>query len=137
MSEAPQETTNQRTYNPIFGVAGVLLGAALATFLGRLLSVGIADLRGALHLDFAAASWIGTSYNMGLMFIGPFSVYLGGLLGPRRVLLTCAGLFSIFCLLMPFAAHFSFLITLVVLAGLTAGTFYPLSLACCRRNFPQ
>src|ERR1700744_6575393 len=103
MSEAPQETTNQRTYNPIFGVAGVLLGAALATFLGRLLSVGIADLRGALHLDFDAASWIGTSYNMGLMFIGPFSVYLGGLLGPRRVLLTAATIFTLLGVVMPFS----------------------------------
>jgi DHA2 family multidrug resistance protein len=137
MPELPQEKVHERTYHPAFGIAGVLLGAALATFLGRLLSVGIADLRGALHLDFDAASWIGTSYNMGLMFIGPFSVYLGGLLGPRRVLLTCAGLFSIFCLLLPFAAHFSLLITLLVLAGLTAGTFYPLSLSFILRNLPQ
>jgi MFS transporter, DHA2 family, multidrug resistance protein len=137
MPELPQEKAHERTYHPAFGIAGVLLGAALATFLGRLLSVGIADLRGALHLDFDAASWIGTSYNMGLMFIGPFSVYLGGLLGPRRVLLTCAGLFSIFCLLMPFAAHFSLFITLLVLAGLTAGTFYPLSLSFILRNLPQ
>jgi DHA2 family multidrug resistance protein len=137
MPELPQEKAHVRTYHPAFGIAGVLLGAALATFLGRLLTVGIADLRGALHLDFDAASWIGTSYNMGLMFIGPFSVYLGGLLGPRRVLLTCAGLFSIFCLLMPFAAHFSLLITLLVLAGLTAGTFYPLSLSFILRNLPQ
>ncbi|MGD0445883.1 MAG: MFS transporter [Edaphobacter sp.] len=135
MPEVLQEKA--QTYSPIFGVAGVLLGAALATFLGRLLSVGIADLRGALHLDFDAAAWIGTSYNMGLMFIGPFSVYLGGLLGPRRVLLACAGIFTILCLLMPFVAHFSLLITLLVLAGLTAGTFYPLSLSFILRNIPQ
>ncbi len=134
MPELPQEKA--RTYHPAFGIAGVLLGAALATFLGRLLSVGIADLRGSLHFDFDAASWIGTSYNMGLMFIGPFSVYLGGLLGPRRVLLACAVLFSIFCLLMPFAAHLPLLITLLVLAGLTAGTFYPLSLSFILRNLP-
>ncbi len=77
MPEATQ-TKSASAFHPVLGVAGVLLGAALATFLGRLLSVGAADLRGALHLDFDAASWIGTTYNMGLMFIGPFSVY------PRR-----------------------------------------------------
>jgi MFS transporter, DHA2 family, multidrug resistance protein len=137
MPELPGEKAAERTYHPAFGIVGVLLGAALATFLGRLLSVGIADLRGALHVDFDAASWIGTSYNMGLMFIGPFSVYLGGLLGPRRVLLACAVLFSIFCFLMPFVAHFPLLITLLVLAGLTAGTFYPLSLSFILRNLPQ
>jgi MFS transporter, DHA2 family, multidrug resistance protein len=137
MPESPQGKAQERTYHPAFGIAGVLLGAGLATFLGRLLSVGIADLRGALNLDFDAASWIGTSYNMGMMFIGPFSVYLGGLVGPRRVLLACAGLFSCFCLLMPFVAHFSLLITLLLLAGLTAGTFYPLSLSFILRNIPQ
>ncbi|WP_433971505.1 MFS transporter [Tunturiibacter lichenicola] len=137
MSEAPQENASGRIYNPYLGIAGVLLGAALATFLGRLLSVGIADLRGALHLDFDAASWIGTSYNMGLMFIGPFSVYLGGLLGPRRVLLACAAIFSVLCAFMPFATHYSLLITLLVLAGLAAGTFYPLSLSFILRNIPQ
>jgi len=97
MPEAPQENAHERIYHPAFGIAGVLLGAALATFLGRLLSVGIADLRGALDLDFDEASWIGTSYSMGLMFVGPFSVYLGGLLGPRRVLLACAGSFVSSC----------------------------------------
>jgi DHA2 family multidrug resistance protein len=137
MPELPQENVHARTYHPAFGIAGVLLGAALATFLGRLLSVGIADLRGALHLDFDEASWIGTSYNMGMMFVGPFSVYLGGLLGPRRVLLACAGSFSIFCLVMPFATHFSLLIALLVAGGLTAGTFYPLSLSFILRNIPQ
>jgi DHA2 family multidrug resistance protein len=137
MSEVLQKQSQERTYYPTFGIAGVLLGAALATFLGRLLSVGIADLRGALHLDFDAASWIGTSYNMGLMFIGPFSVYLGGLLGPRRVLLACAGIFSILCILMPLTGHYSGLIALLVFAGLTAGTFYPLSLSFILRNIPK
>ncbi len=110
---------------PILGILGVLLGASLATFFGRLLSVGAPDLRGALRLDFDSASWISTSYNMGLMFIGPFSVYLGGLLGPRRVLLASAAVFSVLCLVMPFAGHLSVLIFLLVLAGMTAGTFYP------------
>src|SRR5260370_4597263 len=35
------------------------------------------------------------SYNASLMFIGPFSVYLGGLLGPRRILLFASGLFTV------------------------------------------
>jgi DHA2 family multidrug resistance protein len=109
----------------------------LATFLGRLISVGIADLRGALHLDFDSGSWVSTSYNMGLMFIGPFSVYLGGLLGARRVLLTCAGLFALVCFLLPLNPHLSIFIALLALAGLTAGTFYPLTLSFVLRNLPQ
>jgi hypothetical protein len=76
------------TTHPLLGVAGVLLGAMIATCTGRLMSVGLVDGRGALHLGVDEASWINTSFNASRMFIGPLSVYLGGLLGPRRVLLT-------------------------------------------------
>src|ERR1700728_2995336 len=136
MSETMQNESTP-VFHPILGVAGVLLGAALATFLGRLLSVGAADLRGALHLDYDAASWIGTTYNMGMMFIGPFSVFLGGLLGPRRVLLACAGIFTVVCALLPLGWPYPVLLTLLAVAGLTAGTFYPLSLSFILRNIPQ
>src|SRR5689334_6507555 len=73
--------------NPYVGSLGVFLGAGIATLNGRLISVGLPELRGALALGVDEASWIPTAYNMALMFIGPFSVYLGGLLGVRRVLL--------------------------------------------------
>jgi DHA2 family multidrug resistance protein len=79
--------------HPLLGVLGVLFGAMIATCTGRLISVGLSDLRGALHLGVDEASWIGTAFNAALMFIGPFSVYLGGLLGARRVLLACASVF--------------------------------------------
>jgi MFS transporter, DHA2 family, multidrug resistance protein len=122
---------------PMLGIGAVLLGASLATFFGRLLSVGAADIRGALGIDADSATWIGTSYNMGMMFIGPFSVYVGGLFGARRVLLVAAYIFTVACLVMPFAGHLGVLIALLVLAGLTAGTFYPLTLSFILRNLPQ
>lgn len=137
------DTTNAKpsappviTRHPVLGVFGVLLGAMVATCTGRLLSVGLADLRGALHLGVDEASWLGTAFNAALMFIGPFSVYLGGLLGPRRVLLACAGAFTVLSLLMPFASHLPVLLLLLVLAGLAAGTFYPLTLSFVLRNLP-
>ena len=125
------------TTHPVVGVLGVLLGAMIATCMGRLISVGLADLRGALHLGVDEASWIGTAFNAALMFIGPFSVYLGGLLGPRRVLLACAAIFSVISLLLPFAPNLPVMLVLLVLAGLTAGTFYPLTLSFVLRNLPM
>ncbi|HTV04480.1 MAG TPA: MFS transporter [Acidobacteriaceae bacterium] len=121
----------------MLGIFAVLLGASLATFFGRLLSVGADDLRGALGLSVDSSSWISTSYNMGMMFIGPFSVYVGGLLGPRRVLLWCASIFTAVSFFMPFAGHLSWLIAGLVIAGLTAGTFYPLTLSFILRNLPR
>jgi len=116
---------------PLLGVFGVLFGAIDATCTGRLISVGLSDLCGALHLGVDEASWIGTAFNAALMFIGPFSVYLGGSLGPRRVLLACASVFTLISLLLPFASSLPVLLVLLVLAGLTAGTFYPLTLIVC------
>ena len=124
------------TTHPLLGVAGVLLGAMIATCTGRLMSVGLADIRGALHLGVDEASWINTSFNASLMFIGPFSVYLGGLLGPRRVLLACAWIFTAVSFLIPFCHSLGAVITLLILAGLSAGTFYPLTLSFVLRSLP-
>ncbi len=125
------------TTHPLLGVFGVLLGAMIATCTGRLISVGLPDLRGALHFGVDEASWLGTAFNAALMFIGPFSVYLGGLLGPRRVLLACAAIFTLVCLLLPFAPSLPAMLALLVLAGLAAGTFYPLTLSFVLRNLPM
>jgi len=72
-----------------------------------------------------------------MMFVGPFSVYLGGLLGARRVLLACAGIFTLISILLPFAPSLPILLAMLVLAGLTAGTFYPLTLSFVLRSLPM
>src|ERR1700739_942956 len=131
------EASPALTAHPLLGVAGVLLGAMIATCTGRLMSVGLPDIRGALHLGVDEASWINTSFNASMMFIGPFSVYLGGLLGPRRVLLACACFFTGISLLIPLCHSFFMLIALLVLAGLSAGTFYPLTLSFVLRSLPM
>ena len=76
------------------------------------------------------------SVQRALMFIGPFTVYVGGLLGPRRVLLAAACCFTIICALLPLVHNYSLLITALVLAGLSSGTFYPLTLTFALRNIP-
>lgn len=124
------------TTHPLVGIFAVLLGAMIASFAGRLLSVGLTDLRGALHLGVDEASWLNTTFNAAMMFIGPFSVYLGGILGARRVLLACAACFTVISLLLPLSSGLPMMIVLLLLAGLTAGTFYPLTLAFILRNLP-
>src|ERR1043165_5767892 len=89
--------------NPYVGTFGVFLGAGIATLNGRLISVGLPDLRGALRLGVDEASWIPTAYNMAMMFIGPFSFFLGGLVGVRRVLVWSAAIFILCPLLLPFS----------------------------------
>src|SRR5712671_4718123 len=122
--------------NPYVGTLGVFLGAGIVTLNGRLISVGLPDLRGALGLGIDEASWIPTSYNMALMFMGPFSVYLGGLLGPRRVLLYSATIFILCSILLPFSPNLRVMLCLQVISGLSSGTFYPLTLSYALRALP-
>src|SRR6266404_1069540 len=124
------------SHSPLFGILGVVMGAGIVTLAGRLLTLGVADLRGHLGFSFDDGAWIGSAFNVALMFIGPFTVYLGGLLGPRRVLLTAASVFTLVSLALPFAQSYSVLIFLLILAGLSSGTFYPLTLTFALRNIP-
>src|SRR6266852_2798158 len=123
--------------NPYVGTLGVFLGAGIVTLNGRLISVGLPDLRGAMGLGIDEASWIPTAYNMALMFMGPFSVYLGGLLGPRRVLLYSATIFILCSILLPFSPNLGVMLALQVISGLSSGTFYPLTLTYALRSLPM
>lgn len=127
---------SELSQSPVLGILGVVMGAGIVTLTGRMLTLGLADLKGSLGISFDDGAWIGSAYNVALMFIGPFTVYIGGLLGPRRVLLAAAGFFTLFCALLPLIHSYSLLITALVLAGLTSGTFYPLTLTFALRNIP-
>src|SRR5246500_3910703 len=121
---------------PLVGILGVLIGAGLVTLTGRMLSLGLADLKGHLGISYDAGAWLDSAYNASIIFVGPFSVYIGGLLGPRRVLLFAAGIFAATCAFLPFIHSFSLLIAALIVAGLTSGTFYPLTLTFALRIAP-
>lgn len=121
---------------PLLGILGVIIGAGLVTLTGRMLSLGLADLKGHVGIGFDEGAWLDSAYNGALMFIGPFSVYLGGLLGPRRILLSAAGVFTLTCAFLPLIHSYSLLVAALIVAGLTSGTFYPLTLTFALRNIP-
>jgi len=124
------------SHSPVLGIVGVILGAGIVTLAGRLLSLGLADLKGNVGIGFDDGAWIPSAFNVALMFIGPFSVYLGGLLGPRRVLLYSAAVFTGISALLPLVHNYGFMIGLLAVAGLTSGTFYPLTLTFALKNIP-
>ncbi len=128
----PGELSN----SPVLGILGVVMGAGIVTLAGRLLSLGTADLKGSLGIGFDDGAWIGSAFNIALMFIGPFTVYLGGLLGARRVLIIAAAGFTLVNCLLPFVHTYNLLLVGLVLSGLTSGTFYPLTLSFALRNIP-
>src|SRR5215469_7410267 len=122
--------------SPLMGILGVITGAGVVTLTGRMISLGLADFKGHMGFSYDAGAWIGTAYDTGLMFIGPFSVFLGGLMGPRRILLTAAAIFTLLLIFLPFIHSYGLVIVTLGLAGLTSGTFYPLTLTFALRNIP-
>jgi MFS transporter, DHA2 family, multidrug resistance protein len=121
---------------PLLGILGVVTGAGVVTLTSRMISLGVPDFKGLRGFGYDESAWIGTAFDIGLMFIGPFTVYLGGLLGPRRVLLTAAALFTVLLIFLPLVHSYSLVIAMVLLSGLTSGTFYPLTLTFALRNIP-
>ena len=124
------------SHSPLLGILAVVMGAGLASLAGRLLSLGAADLRGHLGIGVDEGAWIGTAFNASTMFIGPLTVYLGAILGPRRVLLVCTCVFAIASACLPFAHSYPVLIVLLAIAGLSSGTFYPLTITFVLLNIP-
>ena len=125
------------TARPYIGILGVFLGAALATLNGRLLSVGLADLRGAKGFGFDEASWIPTALNMAMMFSGVFVIFVNTVLGLRRILLPCAAIFACASALLPLAPNYWSLAALVVVAGIFSGTFYSLTMTFVLTALPK
>ena len=121
---------------PLLGILGVVIGAGLVTLAGRMLSLGLADLKGHVGISYDAGAWLDSAFNASLMFIGPFTVYLGGLLGPRRILLFAAGVFTLSCIFLPLIHSYSLLLAALIVAGLSSGTFYPLTLTFALVNIP-
>jgi len=122
--------------SPLLGILGVIMGAGIVTLMGRMLTLGLADLKGHVGISYDSGAWIGSAFNVALMFIGPFTVYLGGLMGPRKILFAAASAFTVICAFLPLIHNYSLLIVALIAAGLTSGTFYPLTLTFALRNIP-
>ena len=124
------------SHSPLLGILGVIMGAGIASLAARLLSLGLADLRGHLGVGVDDGAWIATAFNTATVFIGPFTVYLGALLGARRVLLVGCVVFATVSACLPFVHSYSLLIVLLAIAGLSSGTFYPLTISFALLNVP-
>ena len=121
---------------PVLGIASVLVGLSISVFFGQFLGAGLPDLRGNLHLSVDQGAWLPAAFNGGQMFMGPLSVYLGGLAGARKVLMVASGVVAAASALIPFSSSYGMLLTLLVIVGLAAGCFYPLTLTYILRAAP-
>jgi DHA2 family multidrug resistance protein len=124
------------TTRPLIGVIAVLLGAVISTLAGRLTTFGLADVRGAVHAGFDEGAWIPTAFTVGQMLMGPVSVWLGTVFGPRRVLIVAVMVFTTSNLLLPYSPGLAGVLAFQLVSGLSSGTFIPLTIGFIVRSLP-
>jgi DHA2 family multidrug resistance protein len=121
---------------PYIGVLAVLLGSIISTLDSRITTFGLADVRGAVHAGFDEGAWITTAFTVGQMLVGPISVWLGAVFGPRRVLTISGFIFAISNSLLPFSPDLRFILAFQMISGLASGTFIPLTISFIVQNLP-
>jgi DHA2 family multidrug resistance protein len=121
---------------PWLGLLAVLLGTFISTLNGRLSSVGLADIRGAVSAGFDEGAWITTAQTTAQMLITLVAVWMGAAYGPRRVLIWSSIWFAVISLLIPFSATLHMLLVMQFFGGLASGFFIPLTLSFILLNTP-
>ncbi len=121
---------------PYVGMLGVLLGSIMGTLGSRVTTFGLADLRGGLSVGYDEGAWITTSFGIGQMLMGVAAPYLGVVFGARRVLLLGILLFFLCSLLGPLSPNLNAFLVMHFLAGVSSGTFIPLTISFILRNLP-
>ncbi len=72
-----------------------------------------------------------------MMFSGVFCAFVNTRVGPRRILLPSAAIFTISSIALPFAPNLWVMFCLLVIAGLGSGTFYTLTLTFALTALPK
>ena len=129
----PQPVFNLRM---AIGLLGIFLAAVVAGLNGRIPSLVLPDLRGALGIGIDEASWLLTAYSAGELAAMPFATWFAITFSMRRFHL--AMLFSTLLLtwLMPYVQDLPLLLTLRVFQGLLGGAMIPLLMVACLRFLP-
>jgi MFS transporter, DHA2 family, multidrug resistance protein len=121
---------------PWLGLTAVLLGTFISTLNTRLSTLGLADIRGAVHAGFDEGAWISTAQTVAQMLIVLVAIWLGAIHGTRKVLMEAAAAFAVISLLAPFSPNLQTLLVFQFLGGLAVGFFIPLTLSFVLKNTP-
>jgi MFS transporter, DHA2 family, multidrug resistance protein len=121
---------------PWLGLTAVLMGTFISTLNTRLSTLGLADIRGAVHAGFDEGAWISTAQTVAQMLVTLVAVWLGAIYGTRKVLMEAAAAFAVISFLEPFAPNLQTLLAFQFVSGLATGFFIPLTLSFVLKNTP-
>src|SRR5262249_36284242 len=132
----PASAAPAPTHHPAFGVAAVLLGAVISTLNSRISTIGLADVRGGLGLDFDTGSWLNTAYAAGQIMVVPPVPAPSAALGPRRALLWATTVFAVASFVLPFMRDEHVILALQFVRAFAIGAYIPATLPFILRFLP-
>src|ERR1700738_1846380 len=106
---------------PWLGLLAVLLGTFISTLNTRLSTLGLADIRGAVHAGFDEGAWISTAQTVAQMLITLVAIWLGAIYGTRKALMEAAAAFAVISFLEPFSPNLQMLLGMQFAGGLAFG----------------
>jgi DHA2 family multidrug resistance protein len=121
---------------PWLGLTAVLMGTFISTLNTRLSTLGLADIRGAVHAGFDEGAWIATAQTVAQMLVTLVAIWLGAIYGTRKVLMEAAAAFAVISVIEPFSPNLQTLLVFQFLGGMASGFFIPLTLSFVLRNTP-
>src|ERR1700761_8253011 len=105
MSEPTAAVPPAATSFPWLGLTAVLMGTFISTLNTRLSSLGLADIRGAVHAGFDEGAWITTTQTVAQMLITLVATLLGAIYGTPKELMEAAAAFAAIPLPEPFSPN--------------------------------
>ncbi|MES2488151.1 MAG: MFS transporter [Pseudomonadota bacterium] len=118
------------------GLLGIFLAALTAGFNGRVGALALADVRGALGLDFDDAAWLSTAYSAGELIAMPFATWFAITLSVRRFELWMLFTGALLAALLPFIHDLHLLLGIRFAQGLASGGLIPVLMMAALKFLP-
>lgn len=128
------EETN--TVNPWLVALAVVVPTFMEVLDTTIISVALPYVAGNLSASSSQATWVQTSYLVANAIVLPATAWFSNLLGRKRFLLACIGIFTLASLLCGLAPSLGFLILMRVIQGAGGGALQPISQAIILESFP-
>lgn len=129
----PQPVFNARM---AFGLLGVLIAAMMSGLNGRVPSLVLADLQGALGLGHDGGSWLTTAYSAGELAAMPFAAWMAVTFSMRRFHLTMLAASLTLSAVLPLVHDLHLLLLLRTLHGIVSGALVPVLMMAALRFLP-
>ena len=133
---SPLPGTPRLTGRLMFGLFGALVAGVMSLLNTRLMSFGVADLRGGVGVDVDLGNWVTTAFSVGSIAIVPATPWLTDIFSPRRLFVASILLTTVSAAALGAVPAYPFIVLLRFVQGLGAGALLPLLLGAVLRFTP-